>query len=440
MRFDRSFGSSCVGTAELTKRMFGKVRLEESFSPNGSTATWEMVCSVQTLHFLLSSSVFSKFNDTKFDDQVNVLKPVGGKLVAKPPTQHQFVNCLQSLTGIVRKSLIFLVKIDFFFSGIWIRGSYFKGPEATWLRNVKIIQGSLNKGGDSGEIQNIVNGTINGSLSSPPTATSDCCSSRTCVTNDKYEIIFDRPGCMQAPDMYCCMGGSTSEDNCNLYSKWYDKSKAAEIIRGTDYNEGRAFSTPGRVDRCYGAGTGIGGQAFSDCLDGTSGTTSSTSGQRAHWDSATKNQNIGIRGIPIQKPFVKDYYFGSIPRICSSATLTVVAHGDLAYEKDSVLVYGEDEEFLGTLFAGNLSYMQEGQRPYDPAAGPGTECDGPYDPNVVGSDVYARRADSNRPDGNRPKVRGFRGGDPNTIHPGVFGDEDTRCTPWSKQLFGNQVI
>jgi hypothetical protein len=34
------------------------------------------------------------------DLQVNVLKPVDGKLVAKAPTQHQFVNCLQTLTGI----------------------------------------------------------------------------------------------------------------------------------------------------------------------------------------------------------------------------------------------------------------------------------------------------------------------------------------------------
>ena len=236
------------------------------------------------------------------------------------------------------------------------------------------------------------------------------------------------------------MGGATSDDGCTRYAKWYDQSKAAEIIRGTDYNEGRAFSTPGRVDRCYGAGTGIGGPAYSDCLDGSLGTTTSASGQRANWDTATKNQNLGIRAIPIQKPFIKDYNFGSVPRICSSSTLTVEAHGDLAYEKDSILVYGEDEVYLGTLFAGNLSYMQEGQRPYDPAAGPGTECDGPFDPNVIGSDIYARKADSNRPDGNRPKVRGFRGGNSDSVTPGVFGKEDTRCTPWANQLFGNQVI
>ena len=312
--------------------------------------------------------------------------------------------------------------------------------EATWLKNVKIMQGALNKGGDSGQAHTLVDGSVvNGSLSSPGPASKTCCASRTCVTNDKYEIIFDRPGCMQAPDLYCCMGGATSDDACQQYSKWYDQSKAAEIIRGTDYNEGRVFSTPGRVDRCYGAGTGIGGPAYSDCLDGSASTTPSASGQRASWDSATKNQNIGIRAIPIRKPFIKDYYLGSIPRICSSATLSVEAHGDLAYEKDSILVYGEDEEFLGTLFAGNLSYMQEGQRPYDPASGPGTECDGKYDPNVIGSDVYARSADSNRPDGNRPKVRGFRGGSSDSVLPGVYGQEDTRCTPWAKQLFGNQV-
>jgi hypothetical protein len=29
-------------------------------------------------------------------------------------------------------------------------------------------------------------------------------------------------------------------------------------------------------------------------------------------------------------------------------------------------VYGEDEQYLGKLFAGNLTYMYEGQRPYDP--------------------------------------------------------------------------
>jgi hypothetical protein len=239
--------------------------------------------------------------------------------------------------------------------------------------------------------------------------------------------------------MYCCMGSPTSDDACSQYSRWYDQSKAAEIIRGTDYNEGRAFSTPGRVDRCYGPGTGVGGPAYSECLSGAAGVPSA-SDQKANWGSATKNQNIGMKAIPIRKPFVKDYYFGSVPRICSAATLTVEAHGDLAYEKDSIYVYGEDEEFLGTLFAGNISYMQEGQRAYDPAKGASTECDGAYDPNVVGSDQFASFGESNRPEGNRPKVRGFRGGLPGVVTPGVFGQEDTKCTSWSSQLFGKQVF
>ena len=76
------------------------IRLEETFKANNSEAMWELV---------------------------NVVKPVDGKLVTKAPTQHEFLKTLQGLTG------------------IWIRGSYFAGSEATWLKNVKIVRGSLTK-------------------------------------------------------------------------------------------------------------------------------------------------------------------------------------------------------------------------------------------------------------------------------------------------------
>jgi hypothetical protein len=76
------------------------IRLEETFKANNSEAMWELV---------------------------NVVKPVDGKLVTKAPTQHEFLKTLQGLTG------------------IWIRGSYFAGSEATWLKNVRIVRGSLTK-------------------------------------------------------------------------------------------------------------------------------------------------------------------------------------------------------------------------------------------------------------------------------------------------------
>ena len=330
-------------------------------------------------------------------------------------------------------------------AGIWIRGAYFKGPEATWLKDVKIVQGALNKGSETGEVHTLVNGAVvNSSSSAPAPASSDCCSSRTCVTNDKYEILFDRPGCMQSPDAYSCMGSPTSSDSCTRFSKGYDQSKAAEVIQGTDWNEGRDFTLPGRVDRCYGAGTGVGGAAYSECWDGSmtnvlaNDATPLGSNQRASWPSATKNQNMGVKAIPITKPFIKDYYFNAVPRICSAATLTVEAQGDLAHSKDSIYVYGEDDAFLGILFAGNLTYLQEGQRPYDPK-GAITQCDSKYDPTVVGGDAYARLADPNRPDGNLPRNQGYRGGRNDVVSPGVLGQEDTRCTPWSKTLSGDQV-
>ena len=249
------------------------VRLEESFQPDGSSANWELT---------------------------NVVKPVDGKLVAKAPTQYEFIATLQSLTGIS------------------IRGSYFQGSEATWIKDVKILQGALNKGGEDGDIQTRIQGTlVNGSRATPVKASDTCCSSRTCVSNDKYEINFDRPGCMQAPDGYCCMSSPMSgTDTCSTsptdkYSRTFDNSKAAEIVGGTDHNEGRAFFLPGRVDRCRGAGTGQYGPSYSACL-ADEGVTVGLADRAAKWDSGTKNQNVGVMAIPIRKPFIKDYYMSSV--------------------------------------------------------------------------------------------------------------------------------
>ena len=243
------------------------VRLEEDFMPPGSQATWELV---------------------------NVVKPVDGKLVTKAPSQHEFITCLQTLTG------------------IWIRGSYFKGSEASWLKDVKIIQGAVNKGGNPlGATSTLVNGSlVYGDKTAPPTASSTCCASRTCVSNDKYEISFDRPGCMHSSDMYCCMTNAITADSCggasSKYPVTYDKSKAAEVIRGTDYNEGRAFFTPGTVDKCQGPGTGQHGTKFSSChthKDPFADAQSIKYGQRrASWGVGTKNQNMGIKVCPAIGP------------------------------------------------------------------------------------------------------------------------------------------
>ena len=374
------------------------IRLEEDFSPEGSTAVWELV---------------------------NVVKAVDGRLVTKVPTQHEFITCLQTLTG------------------VWIRGSYFKGSEASWLKDVKIIQGALNKGGNPlGAVATLVNGAlVYSDKSAPPAASSTCCSSRTCVSNDKYEISFDRPGCMHSSDMYCCMPHASASESCTGYPVYYDQSKAAEVIRGADYNEGRAYFTPATVDKCKGAGTGQHGSKFSACrtqetedpqvatADGGPRSTTAYGQKRAQWSAATKNQNMGMKGVPIQKPFVKDYYMGSIPRICSPATLTIEAHGDLADSKDNIMVYGEDDVYLGTIFAGNLTYLKEGQRPYD-AYGAATDCDGTYDPNIPGSGENARLADPHHPTGNRPQHKGYRGGRNDVVTPGVQGNEDTRCSRW----------
>ena len=127
-----------------------------------------------------------------------------------------------------------------------------------------------------------------------------------------------------------------------------------------------------------------------------------------------------LQAIPIQKPFVKDYYMGSIPRICSPATLTVEAHGDLADAKDNIMVYGEDDVYLGTIFAGNLTYLKQGQRPYD-AYGAATDCAGKYDPNIAGSGENARLADPHHPSGNRPQHKGYRGGRNDVVTPARAG-------------------
>jgi len=107
--------------------------------------------------------------------------------------------------------------------------------------------------------------------------------------------------------MYCCM----AQDSCTAYSRTYDQSKAAEIVRGTDYNEGRAFFTPGTVDKCQGAGTGQHGAKFSNCHAGQLPARASTGtaadkaaadlandivymNKRAFWGTGTKNQNMGM--------------------------------------------------------------------------------------------------------------------------------------------------
>ena len=154
----------------------------------------------------------------------------------------------------------------------------------------------------------------------------------------------------------------------------------------------------------------------------------------ASWSTGTKNQNMGSRD-PDPKPFVKDYYMGSIPRM-SSATLTVEAHGDLADAQDNIMVYGEDDVYLGTIFAGNLTYLKEGHRAYD-AYGAHTQCSGDlHDPAIAGSGDKARLADPHHPLGYIPQHKGYRGG-PN-VSPGVQGSEDTRCTNW--QAGGKQPL
>ena len=194
---------------------------------------------------------------------------------------------------------------------------------------------------------------------------------------------------MQSPDYQCYMPQSVdtiAKSGSDIrYFKTYDQSSAAEITRGTDYNEGRAFSLPGTVSPCWGAGAVS--PTKSACAaagqnPGTAAYVPATQGESrwARWESATKNQNIGTMGIPIRKPFIKDYYMNSLPKICSAATLTVSVHGDIADPLDYIEVYGEDEEYLGKMFAGNLTYMYEGQRPYDANTG---QCPRPCLASVI---------------------------------------------------------
>jgi hypothetical protein len=287
-----------------------EVRLDETFSPNKGNAYWELVT---------------------------------GNLAGVRASKRDFVQCLSHL------------------SEVRIRGAYFKGMEATWLKGVSVIQGLADKGGrypgmtlahqpDAGPEYEVINGVkVYAPRSSAPKAAKDqCCASKTCVGNDRFELLFDRPGCMQSADMLCDAS--------------YSASNAAAIIQGTDLNEGRIFTTPDNPSPC----TTLEAQQTSNlCTDG-------------RWGSGTKNQNIGMLAVPISKPFSHDYYLNSVPRICSPATLSVTVHGDLHYEGDSILVYGEDGDYLGALFAGNLTYQQEGQRPYPVTPGqPHSECTGP---------------------------------------------------------------
>lgn len=237
-----------------------QVRLEESFKAVNSTASWQRVTS------------------------------------GLQAAQRDVVQCLQGLKAIK------------------IRGSFFKGYEAMWLRDVKIIQGEVHKRGDdnwSGSLapkdanqvtNQLVDGVTDWSLrQSAVSGDGSCCSSRTCVSNDKYEIVFDRPGCTTDWDPICVPGDATH--------------RVTEIVKAKALTEGR--------------------------------------------EHVMNQESMGMRGKPLVKPFRHPFTFKSLPRICSTATLTVAAHGDLAYEGDNIVVYGEDGKYLGTLFAGNLTYERE---------------------------------------------------------------------------------
>ena len=79
---------------------------------------------------------------------------------------------------------------------------------------------------------------------------------------------------------------------------------------------------------------------------------------------------------------------------------------DLADAKDNIMVYGEDDVYLGTIFAGNLTYLKEGHRAYD-AYGAHTQCSGDlHDPAIAGSGDKARLADPHHPLGYIPQHKG----------------------------------
>jgi hypothetical protein len=73
-----------------------QVRLEETFSPNNGTSYWELIT---------------------------------GKSTGKRASKHDLLQCLANMAE------------------VRIHGSYFKGIEATWLRNVLVLEGLADKGG-----------------------------------------------------------------------------------------------------------------------------------------------------------------------------------------------------------------------------------------------------------------------------------------------------
>lgn len=160
---------------------------------------------------------------------------------------------------------------------------------------------------------------------SAPASEGACCNSRTCVSNDKYEILFDRPGCAINWDPICNAGSITS-------------SKINKIVEARSVSEGRRH--------------------------------------------VVNQLNMGLRAAPLKKPFRHPFYLKSLPRICSAATLTVAVHGDLAYSNDNIVVYGEDGSYLGTLFAGNLTYERD-----DPHYAQTSETT-PYVDSIVISQEY----------------------------------------------------
>ena len=175
-----------------------QVRLEETFSPNNGTSYWQLVT---------------------------------GKLagVTSRATKNDLIQCLGNLRE------------------VRIRGSYYKGVEAAWLRDISVLQGKLDKGGrypgmmqakqpDAGPEYTIVNGVkVFSARSSAPSPSASCCTSKTCVGRDRYELVFDRPGCVQSADMQC--------------DERYKRSNAAAIIKRTDEVEGRKFVTPGTKNK-----------------------------------------------------------------------------------------------------------------------------------------------------------------------------------------------
>lgn len=169
-----------------------QVRLEETFSPNNGASYWQLVT---------------------------------GKLAGVRATKNDLIQCLGNLRE------------------VRIRGSYYKGIEAAWLREISVLQGNVDKGGrhpgmmqskqpDAGPEYTIVNGVkVFSARSSAPPPSASCCTRKTCVGRDRYELVFDRPGCVQSADMQC--------------DERYKMSNAAAIIKRTDEIEGRKFVTPG---------------------------------------------------------------------------------------------------------------------------------------------------------------------------------------------------